>query len=150
MPPSTFPVTLYHNPRCGTSRNVLALIRHAGIEPQIIAYLITPPTAEQLRALLAQLQCTVRDIIRSKESIYMELKLDNTTLTDTQLIDALVAHPILINRPIVLTPLGAKLCRPCEEVLTLLPTTFKGAFCKEDGEEVLDAYGQPVKLTLSK
>ena len=114
-------ITIYHNPACGTSRNVLGMIRDSGVEPTVIAYLDAPPDREKLRALLAAMDIPVRELLRSKESVYTELGLDNPALTDEQLIDAIVAHPILMNRPVVVTPLGARLCRPCETVLGLLP-----------------------------
>lgn len=114
-------ITIYHNPACGTSRNVLGMIRNSGVEPTVIAYLDTPPDPEKLRSLLAAMDIPVRELLRSKESIYAELALDDPTLTDEQLIDAIVAHPILMNRPVVVTPLGTKLCRPSETVLDLLP-----------------------------
>ena len=114
-------ITIYHNPACGTSRNVLGMIRNSGVEPTVIAYLDTPPDPEKLRSLLAAMDIPVRELLRSKESIYAELALDDPTLTDEQLIDAIVAHPILMNRPVVVTPLGTKLCRPSETLLDLLP-----------------------------
>ena len=114
-------ITIYHNPACGTSRNVLGMIRNSGVEPTVIAYLDAPPDREKLRALLAAMDIPVRELLRSKESVYTELGLDNPALTDEQLIDAIVAHPILMNRPVVVTPLGTKLCRPSETVLNLLP-----------------------------
>lgn len=114
-------ITIYHNPKCGTSRNTLALIRAAGIEPEVIEYLKTPPTRNTLLALLARMATPVRALMRSKEAIYTELALDNPALSDDALIDAMLAHPILINRPIVVTQLGTRLCRPAEAVLDLLP-----------------------------
>ena len=114
-------ITIYHNPACGTSRNVLGMISNSGVEPTVIAYLDAPPDREKLRALLAAMDIPVRELLRSKESVYTELGLDNPALTDEQLIDAIVAHPILMNRPVVVTPLGTRLCRPSETVLNLLP-----------------------------
>ena len=128
--------TIYHNPKCGTSRNTLAMIRHAGIEPVIIEYLQTPPTRAQLVQLIAHMGISVRAAMRSKETIYSELNLDDASLSEDALIDAMMAHPILINRPIVVNELGTKLCRPSELVLELLPTQPKGEFIKEDGERV--------------
>lgn len=137
-------VTIYHNPQCGTSRNVLALIRNAGIEPEVIEYLKTPPTREKLKELVAQMAIPVREVIRQKEAVYAELGLDDTALADEALVDAILAHPILINRPIVVTPLGARLCRPSEAVLDILPAPQQGAFSKEDGERVVDEKGNRV------
>ena len=114
-------ITIYHNPACGTSRNVLGMIRDSGVEPTVIAYLDAPPDRDKLRALLVSMDIPVRELLRSKESVYTELGLDNPALTDEQLIDAIVAHPILMNRPVVVTPLGTRLCRPSETVLGLLP-----------------------------
>ena len=128
--------TIYHNPKCGTSRNTLAMIRHAGIEPIIIEYLQTPPTRTQLVQLIADMGISVRAAMRSKETIYSELNLDDASLNEDALIDAMMAHPILINRPIVVNELGTKLCRPSELVLELLPIQPKGEFIKEDGERV--------------
>jgi arsenate reductase len=138
------PVTIYHNPACGTSRNVLGLIRNAGIEPEVIEYLKTPPSRERLADLIARMGVPVRAVLREKGTPYQELGLDNPTLSDAQLLDAMLAHPILINRPIVVTPLGVKLCRPSEAVLDLLPQPQQGAFTKEDGEAVVDAQGRRV------
>lgn len=137
-------VTIYHNPKCGTSRNTLALIRNTGIEPQVIDYLGATPTREALSAMIAQAGLTVREAMRSKESVYSELGLDNPALGDDALLDAMVAHPILINRPFVVTPAGTRLCRPSELVLDILPLPQKGAFAKEDGEAVIDADGKRV------
>lgn len=139
-----YDITIYHNPRCGTSRNVLALIKNTGAEPEVIEYLKTPPTRETLLALMATMAIPVRDLIRQKESLYAELGLDNATLSDDALIDAMLAHPILINRPIVVTPMGARLCRPSESVLDILPQPQRGAFAKEDGEPVIDERGERV------
>lgn len=140
--PSVPKVTIYHNPQCGTSRNVLALIRNAGIEPEIIEYLKTPPTREKLNELIAQMAVPVRDVVRQKEAIYKELGLD--ALGDDALLDAMLAHPILINRPIVVTPLATRLCRPSEAVLDILPAPQQGAFSKEAGERVVNEKGERV------
>ena len=137
-------VTIFHNPRCGTSRNTLALIRNAGIEPQIIDYLSETPTREALAAMIAQAGLTVREAMRAKESVFAELGLDDPALGDDALVDAMIAHPILINRPFVVTPLGARLCRPSDLVLDILPLPQQGAFSKEDGEAVIGADGQRV------
>jgi len=131
-------VTIFHNPACGTSRNTLALIRHAGIEPVVIEYLKTPPSKERLRELATSMGISVRELLRQKGTPYAELGLDDPTLSDEQLLDAMLAHPILINRPIVVTDLGAKLCRPSEEVLELLPVPKLAPFSKEDGNVVVD------------
>ena len=137
-------ITIYHNPQCGTSRNTLALIRNSGAEPAIIEYLSTPPSRETLAQLAAQTGQPVRALIRSKEKRYAELQLDNPALTDDQLLDAMLAHPLLINRPIVVTPLGTRLCRPSEAVLDILPAPQQGAFTKEDGEQVVNDKGERV------
>ena len=137
-------VTIYHNPACGTSRNTLALIRNSGIAPQVIEYLKTPPGREKLVELIAAIGVPVRDVLRRKGTPYDELKLDDPGWSDDQLIDFIVAHPILMNRPIVVTALGTRLCRPSEAVLLILPMPQRGAFTKEDGEAVIDAKGQPV------
>lgn len=136
-------VIIYHNPDCGTSRNTLAMIRNAGIEPHVIEYLKTPPTRLLLRQLIERMGVPVRDVIREKGTPYKELGLDNPDLTDDQLLDAMMAHPILINRPIVVTPNGVRLCRPSEAVLDLLPQQ-QGEFVKEDGERVVDEHGRRV------
>ncbi|SCB40828.1 arsenate reductase (glutaredoxin) [Rhizobium multihospitium] len=135
-------VTIYHNPDCGTSRNTLAMIRNAGIEPTVIEYLKNPPTRAQLVKMIADAGLTVREAIREKGTPYAELGLDNADLTDAQLLEAMLKDPILINRPFVITPLGTRLARPSEVVLDILPDTHKGPFSKEDGEEVLDAKGK--------
>ena len=135
--------TIFHNPACGTSRNVLAMIRHAGIEPTVIEYLQTPPSREQLTSLIAAMGIPVRALLRQKGTPHDELCLQDATLSDAQLIDAMLAHPILINRPIVATPAGTRLCRPSEAVLDLLPA-LPGPFSKEDGELVIDAQGKRV------
>lgn len=136
--------TIYHNPACGTSRNTLALIRAAGIEPIVIEYLQNPPTREQLATMIADADLNVREAIREKGAPYAELGLDNPDLIDEQLLDAMIATPILINRPFVVTPLGTRLARPSEAVLDILPDTFKGPFFKEDGEQVLDQEGKRI------
>ena len=135
-------VTIYHNPACGTSRNVLGLIRNAGIEPVVIEYLKTPPGRDELAALIARMGVPVRDLLRRKGAPYDELGLDDPALADDALLDAMMAHPILINRPIVVTSLGVRLCRPSETVLDILPQPQRGAFAKEDGEAVVDARGR--------
>jgi arsenate reductase len=135
-------ITIYHNPACGTSRNTLALIRNSGTEPRVIHYLETPPDRTQLLALIAAMGLPVRELLRRKGTPYDELGLDQPGWSDEQLIDLMLAHPILINRPIVVTPLGARLCRPSEAVLDLLPAPQQGAFRKEDGELVIDADGR--------
>jgi arsenate reductase len=141
----SFPVTIYHNPDCGTSRNVLALIRHAGIEPTVVEYLRTPPTKPALAKMIADAGLTVREAIREKATPYTEMGLDNPALTDDQLLDAMLATPILINRPLVVTPMGTRLCRPSEAVLEIIPAEmFTSEFLKEDGERVLDAEGRRV------
>ena len=132
-------ITIYHNPACGTSRNVLALIRHAGLQPQVIEYLKTPPGKEQLRALAAAMALPVRALLREKGTPYAELGLGDAKWTDEQLLDFIVQHPILLNRPIVVTPLGTKLCRPSEEVLEILPVGPLAPFTKSDGEQVVDS-----------
>ncbi len=137
-------ITIYHNPQCGTSRNTLALIRNSGAEPEVIEYLKTPPSRDTLRQLAAQTGEPVRALMRSKEKLYAELQLDNPALSDEQLLDAMLAHPILINRPIVVTPLGTRLCRPSEAVLDILPAPQQGAFTKEDGEKVINDKGERV------
>lgn len=137
-------VTIYHNPECGTSRNTLEMIRNAGIEPTVIEYVDTPPTRDQLVQMIADAGLTVREAIREKGTPYAELRLDNAELTDEQLLDAMLKHPILINRPFVITPMGTRLSRPSEVVLEILPDTHKGAFTKEDGERVLDEKGQRI------
>lgn len=138
-------VTIYHNPACGTSRNTLALIRNADIEPTVIEYLSAPPTREVLQSLIRDAGLTVREALRENGTPYAELGLADPALTDDQLLDAMLAHPILINRPFVVTPLGVRLCRPSEVVLDILPSPQKGAFTKEDGEIVVDASGRRVK-----
>ncbi|MDQ1186757.1 arsenate reductase (glutaredoxin) [Agrobacterium larrymoorei] len=135
-------VTIYHNPSCGTSRNTLAMIRNAGIEPTVVEYIQTPPSRAELKAMITDAGLTVREAIREKGTPYAELGLDDPALSDEQLLDAMVKYPILINRPFVVTPLGTRLCRPSEVVLDILPDSHKGAFTKEDGEQVLDQEGK--------
>ena len=137
-------ITIYHNPACGTSRNVLALIRNTGAEPEVVEYLKTPPTREKLLELIARMAVPVRDVMRRKESLYGELALDNPALGDDALVDAMLAHPILINRPIVDTPLGTRLCRPSEAVLDILPLPQRAAISKEDGKVVVNGQGERV------
>lgn len=137
-------ITIYHNPNCGTSRNTLALIRNSGSEPDIIAYLQTPPSKERLLGLLRDMGMGPRDLLRQKGTPYDELGLGDAKWTDDELVDAMLAHPILINRPIVVTPLGTRLCRPSEQVLDLLPTAQRGAFVKEDGAAVVGPDGKRV------
>lgn len=137
-------ITIYHNPACGTSRNVLGLIRNSGVEPIVIEYLKTPPSRETLAELIAAMGVPARDLLRIKGTPYEELGLGDPKWTDAQLIDFMLQHPILINRPIVVTPLGTRLCRPSEEVLDIMPDPQQGAFSKEDGEAVVDASGRRV------
>ena len=129
-------VTIYHNPKCGTSRNTLAMIRQSGVEPEVVEYLKTPPSKSKLKQLLKAMGITPRELLRRKGTPYDELGLDDDSLTNEQLIDAMVEHPILINRPIVVTPIGTRLCRPSELVLELLERPDIGSFTKEDGEVV--------------
>ncbi|MDN7179356.1 arsenate reductase (glutaredoxin) [Caballeronia sp. SEWSISQ10-4 2] len=138
-------VTIYHNPDCGTSRNTLAMIRNAGIEPEIIEYLKTPPTRDVLTDLIARAGLTVRAALREKGTPYADLGLGDPSLGDEQLLDAMLEHPILINRPLVVTPLGVRLCRPSEVVLDILPAAQKGALAKEDGEPVINSEGRRVR-----
>ena len=137
-------ITIYHNPACGTSRNTLALIRNSGVEPVIVEYLKTPPGRARLVELITALGLPVRGVLRRKGTPYDELKLDDPGWSDDALIDFMVAHPILMNRPIVVTPLGTRLCRPSELVLDILPGPQRAAFTKEDGEPVIDAQGRRV------
>jgi arsenate reductase (glutaredoxin) len=138
-------VTIYHNPDCGTSRNTLAMIRNAGIEPEVIEYLKNPPDRATLKDLIERAGLTVRATLREKGTPYAELGLAEVSLSDEQLLDAMLAHPILINRPIVVTPLGVRLCRPSELVLDILPAAQQGAFIKEDGEPVIESAGRRVR-----
>jgi arsenate reductase (glutaredoxin) len=135
-------VTIYHNPACGTSRNTLGLIRNAGIEPHVIEYLKTPPSRLLLRQMIGRMGVAVRDVVREKGTPFAELGLGDPKLTDDQLLDAMMEHPILINRPIVVTPLGVRLCRPSEAVLDILPAPQQGEFRKEDSELVVDTSGR--------
>lgn len=135
-------IVIYHNPACGTSRNALAMIRNAGIEPHVVEYLQTPPARDLLVELINRAGMTPRALLREKGTPFAELGLDDPALPDDALIDAMMAHPILINRPLVVSPLGVKLCRPSEVVLDLLPSEQRGAFAKEDGEQVVDADGK--------
>lgn len=137
-------IVIYHNPECGTSRNALAMIRNAGIEPHVVEYLKTPPSRSLLENLIERAGISPRALLREKGTPFAELGLDNPALTDAQLVDAMMEHPVLINRPLVVSPLGVKLCRPSEEVLDLIPADQRGAFAKEDGEQVIDAAGNRV------
>ncbi|HEX7872909.1 MAG TPA: arsenate reductase (glutaredoxin) [Sphingobium sp.] len=138
-------IVIYHNPDCGTSRNTLAMIRNAGIEPHVVEYLKTPPARALLLQLIDRAGMTPRALLREKGTPYADLRLDDETLSDDALVDAMMAHPALINRPLVVTPLGVKLCRPSELVLDILPTQQLGAFAKEDGEQVVDAAGHRIQ-----
>lgn len=140
----TTDIIIYHNPECGTSRNTLAIIRNAGIEPHVIEYLKTPPSRALLIELIGRAGISPRELLREKGTPFADLGLADTSLSDDALVDAMMAHPILINRPLVVSPLGVKLCRPSEAVLDLLPTAQLGAFAKEDGERVVDASGERV------
>lgn len=135
-------VTIYHNPACGTSRNTLEMIRNSGTEPTIILYLENPPTREEMVKLIADMGISVRELLRKNTEPYEQLGLENATFSDDELIDAILAHPILMNRPVVVTPVGTRLCRPSEKVLDILPDPQKGAFTKEDGEKVVDKEGK--------
>ena len=138
-------ITIYHNPACGTSRNTLALIRNSGVEPTVIHYLETPPSRETLVALIAAMGIPARDLLRQNVPPYEALGLAGDRFSDDELIDAMLSHPILINRPIVVTPLGTRLCRPSEVVLEILPSPQKGALTKEDGERVVDEKGRRIE-----
>lgn len=138
-------IIIYHNPACGTSRNTLALIRNSGVEPEVILYLEAPPTRNELVTLIADMDITARDLLRKNVEPYEQLGLDEDTFSEEQLIDFMHQYPILINRPVVVTPLGTRLCRPSEIVLDILPDNQKGAFTKEDGEAVVDHAGKRVK-----
>jgi len=143
--PKSVPVTIYHNPSCGTSRNALALIRNAGVEPTVIEYLKTPPDRATLKSLIQRMGIRPRDLLRQKGTPYEELGLAADHWTDAQLIDAMLAHPILINRPIVVTPSGVKLCRPSEAVLDILRLPQRGPIAKEDGKPLIDSKGRLVR-----
>ena len=143
MPEPAIDVVIYHNPACGTSRNTLAMIRNAGIEPHVIEYLKTPPARALLRQLIDRAGISVRDLLREKGTPYAELGLGDPSLSDDQLLDAMMEHPVLINRPLVVSPKGVRLCRPSEAVLDLLPAQ-QGEFVKEDGERVVDEHGRRV------
>lgn len=134
-------VTIFHNPACGTSRNTLALIRNSGVEPEIVLYLEVPPSKEQLKKLIKDMSVPVRDVLREKGTPYAELDLANSKWSDQDLLDFMIAHPILINRPIVVSSLGTKLCRPSEVVLDILANPQRAAFNKEDGEPVINEKG---------
>lgn len=141
---SAIDVIIYHNPGCGTSRNTLAMIRNAGIEPHVIEYLKTPPSRAMLEQLIDRAGLTPRALLREKGAPFAELGLGDESLSDAALIDAMMAHPILINRPLVVSPLGVRLCRPSEVALDILPAPQQGAFAKEDGERVIDASGKRI------
>ncbi len=138
-------VVIYHNPKCGTSRNTLALIRNAGIEPQVIEYITTPPARQVLKSMIERAGLSVREALREKGTPFQELGLGDTSLSDDALLDAMLAHPILINRPFVVTPTGVRLCRPSELVLDILEQPQRGPFTKEDGEVVIDEHGNRVR-----
>lgn len=138
------PIIIYHNPACGTSRNTLALIRNSGTEPEVIEYLKTPPTKERLEQLLTAMGISARELLRQKGPLYDELRLSEPNWTETELVDFMLQHPILMNRPVVVTPLGARLCRPSEAVLDILPNPQRGAFTKEDGEAVINSEGKRI------
>ena len=138
-------ITIYHNPRCGTSRNTLALIRNTGVEPQVVDYLAAPPDRAALADMIARAGLTVREAMRSKEQVFADLGLGDPALSDAALLDAMLANPVLINRPFVVTPSGVRLCRPSELVLEILPLPQLAAFSKEDGEAVIGTDGKPVK-----
>ncbi|OAT25991.1 arsenate reductase [Buttiauxella ferragutiae ATCC 51602] len=138
-------VTIYHNPGCGTSRNTLELIRNSGTEPTVILYLETPPTRAELVKMIADMGISARALLRKNVEPYEQLGLAEDSFSDEQLIDSMLQHPILINRPIVVTPLGTRLCRPSEVVLDILPDAQRGSFTKEDGEQVIDAQGKQIK-----
>ncbi|PPC62004.1 arsenate reductase (glutaredoxin) [Pantoea sp. ICBG 1758] len=137
-------ITIYHNPACGTSRNTLALIRNSGVEPAVILYLETPPTRAELQTLIADMGISVRALLRKNTDPFEQLGLAEDRFSDDELLDAMLAHPILINRPVVVTPLGTALCRPSEAVLDILPDPQKGALMKEDGEQIIDEHGNRI------
>jgi len=138
----TTDIVVYHNPDCGTSRNTLAMIRNAGIEPHVVDYVKTPPSRAMLESLMERAGLSPREVLREKGTPFAELGLGDESLSDTALVDAMMEHPILINRPLVVSPLGVRLCRPSEAVLDILPSPQLGAFTKEDGEQVVDAAGE--------
>ena len=140
----TTDIVIYHNPECGTSRNTLAMIRNAGVEPAVVEYLKTPPSRAMLESLIDRAGLSPRELLREKGTPYAELGLGDERLSDAALIDAMMEHPILINRPLVVSPLGVRLCRPSEMVLDILPSPQRGAFTKEDGEQVVDAAGERI------
>ncbi|NRH24689.1 glutaredoxin-dependent arsenate reductase [Pantoea stewartii] len=137
-------ITIYHNPVCGTSRNTLALIRNSGVEPAVILYLETPPSRDELKKLIADMGISARTLLRKNTDPYEQLGLAADRFSDDELLNAMLTHPILINRPVVVTPLGTRLCRPSEAVLDILPDPQKGAFTKEDGEKVIDEHGNRI------
>ncbi|ASP31033.1 MULTISPECIES: arsenate reductase (glutaredoxin) [Qipengyuania] len=140
----TTDIVIYHNPECGTSRNTLAMIRNAGIEPHVVEYVKTPPSRVMLESLIDRAGLSPRELLRDKGTPYAELGLGDESLSDAALVDAMMDHPILINRPLVVSPLGVRLCRPSEAVLEILPSPQRGAFAKEDGEQVVDETGQRI------
>ena len=140
----TTDIVIYHNPECGTSRNTLAMIRNAGVEPAVVEYLKTPPSRAMLESMIDRAGLSPRELLREKGTPYAELGLGDESLSDAALIDAMMEHPILINRPLVVSPLGVRLCRPSEMVLDILPSPQRGAFTKEDGEQVVDAAGERI------
>ena len=140
----TTDIVVYHNPECGTSRNTLAMIRNAGIEPHVVEYLKTPPSRAMLESLIERAGLSPREVLREKGTPFAELGLGDESLSDTALVDAMMEHPILINRPLVVSPLGVRLCRPSEAVLDILPSPQQGAFTKEDGEQVADVAGKRI------
>jgi|TARA_R100000900_G_scaffold26209_1_gene20725 arsenate reductase len=140
----TTDIVVYHNPDCGTSRNTLAMIRNAGIEPHVVEYLKTPPSRAMLESLIERAGLSPREVLREKGTPFAELGLGDESLSDTALVDAMMEHPILINRPLVVSPLGVRLCRPSEAVLDILPSPQQGAFTKEDGEQVADVAGKRI------
>ena len=146
MSDTAIDIILYHNPDCGTSRNTLAMIRNAGIEPHVVEYLKTPPSRAMLVSLVQRMSISLRELLREKGTPYHELGLHDQSLGDDALLEAMQAHPVLMNRPIVVSPLGVALCRPSEQVLDLLPLPQRGAFAKEDGEQVVDADGKRLLL----
>ena len=140
----TTDIVVYHNPDCGTSRNTLAMIRNAGIEPHVVDYVKTPPSRAMLESLMERAGLSPREVLREKGTPFAELGLGDESLSDAALVDAMMEHPILINRPLVVSPLGVRLCRPSEAVLDILPSPQQGAFTKEDGEQVVDAAGERI------